>query len=385
MTRPRIYALASVLALAACGGGGGTAMNPMSPMVPSSPASGASTMPMTDTDTLATDSLTTDQVSILKGTTAVTIGSTVDPINGAVNPYGLAIAPESSGTIQRGDLVVCNFNDNANVQGTGESIIALSPQAGSQPRAISESSSLLGCNALTVVDDDAIWTADFASQNVLDVSASGAIEQTLMGSPFANPFGMIAVSQSDRTVLYATDATNGTVIRITSGFGSVHTDVIASGFAVNGGAPGSILGPSGLAYHAQHDRLYVVDGTNNTVVALRHVSTIPAGGVVVNGGGTTFGGPFHHRARLVYSGAPLNGPISSALLPNGNLAVGNTLDPNGSNLIVELTPNGKVLDVDNVDTGASGAIFGMVASGTRGATNLYFNDDNANAVVLLHN
>ncbi len=66
------------------------------------------------------------------------------------------------------------------------------------------------------------------------------------------------------------------------------------------------------------------------------------------------------------------------------LIVGNTLDPNGENLMVELNPGGHVLDVRNVDTGAAGAIFGMVATGTNANnTKVYFNDDNANNVQVL--
>ena len=52
--------------------------------------------------------------------------------------------------------------------------------------------------------------------------------------------------------------------------------------------------------------------------------------------------------------------------------------------MVELTPSGKVLDVRNVDTGASGALFGIVATGTSATdTKLYFNDDNDNNLQVL--
>jgi len=97
-----------------------------------------------------------------------------------------------------------------------------------------------------------------------------------------------------------------------------------------------------------------------------------------------FGGPSAKDARVVFAGSPLNGPISTALLPNGNLVVGNTLDPTGKNLLIELSAAGKVLDVRNVDKGAAGAIFGIVATGTDAAdTKIYFNDDNDNDVQVL--
>src|SRR3984893_9509035 len=40
-----------------------------------------------------------------------TVGSTIDPTNGDLNPYGLVVAPATAGLITKGDLVVCNFNN----------------------------------------------------------------------------------------------------------------------------------------------------------------------------------------------------------------------------------------------------------------------------------
>src|SRR5260370_12257695 len=82
--------------------------------------------------------------------TTTTIGSTVDPITGDVNPYGLDIAKATAGKISAGDLVVCNFNDAANAQGTGTTIIALHPLVGSTPVHIPQDASLLGCNAMAL-------------------------------------------------------------------------------------------------------------------------------------------------------------------------------------------------------------------------------------------
>jgi hypothetical protein len=49
-----------------------------------------------------------------------------------------------------------------------------------------------------------------------------------------------------------------------------------------------------------------------------------------------------------------------------------------------LSTAGKVLGIRNVDTGAGGALFGMVATGTSDSdTKIYFNDDNANNVQVL--
>jgi hypothetical protein len=54
------------------------------------------------------------------------VGSTV-PGNGDVNPYGVAVIPATEGRLTAGDILVSNFNDKANVQGTGTTLVEVSP------------------------------------------------------------------------------------------------------------------------------------------------------------------------------------------------------------------------------------------------------------------
>lgn len=326
------------------------------------------------------------EFSILKSLkNQVVIGSTIDPKHGQLNPYGLTVAPSTSGKFTAGDLVVCNFNDRENRQGTGFTIVALHPSPGSKPKLVAASARmLLGCNALALSPGDSIWAASFKSNNNPIFSSSGKFAANINGPPFYHPFGQIfAQPKSGSPAFYETNAATGTVVRIN--LGSKFTfDVIARGFGINRGRPGSIFAPSGLAYNPNGDILYVVDGATNTVVSLSHVSKIPNNGVMVSKSGKTFSGKSASDAHLLFAGKPLNGPISSALLFNGNLVVGNTGNPTGKNLMVELSPSGHVLDVRNVDKGAAGAIFGMVATGKNPAnTKLYFNDDNANNLQVL--
>jgi hypothetical protein len=333
----------------------------------------------------AAPSLPDKEYSILKLLRKeVVIGSTVDPKLGQLNPYGLTVAPATTGDFTKGDLVVCNFNDKANVQGTGYTIVALHPKAGSKPLLVSDSKKLLGCDALALGPADDIWAAAWTANDNPIVSASGKLEGNIKGKPFNHPFGQIfAQPIHGNAVFYESNAGVGTVVRINLGTSFTY-DVIAKGFAVNHGMPGSILAPSGLTYDASIDTLYVVDGTNNTVVAFKNVSTIPNGVTIVEKGGKTFKGPSAGDARLLFAGPPLNGPISAALLANGNIAVGNTSNPSGQNIIVEISRSGKVMDTRNVDKGAPGAIFGMVATGRFASdTKLYFNDDNSNDLRVL--
>src|SRR6202521_3501092 len=59
-----------------------------------------------------------------------TINSSTIPANGDVNPYGVAFVPNGfapGGTITAGDVLVSNFNNGNNLQGTGTTIIQLHP------------------------------------------------------------------------------------------------------------------------------------------------------------------------------------------------------------------------------------------------------------------
>lgn len=334
------------------------------------------------------------QIQATSGTSSVlkmltheqTVGSAVNPVDGAVNPYGLDIAKVTSGKIQAGDLVVCDFNASSNIQGTGQSILALHPAIGSKPVSITGNDQLLGCNALAMAPNGTIWAAAFAANDNPIVTSSGQTLTALRQFTWHHPFGeafVPPVNSISVPAFYVSNAGDGSLVRVYVFPGpQFKFATIATGFPVNHGVPGSILSPSGLNYQPMGDRLYVVDGTNNTLYAINNISRIVANGIVVHG--LTFSGPQASSAHVIFSGAPLNGPISSAILPGGNVAVGNTLDPDGKNLMVEISPTGSLLDVKNVDTGPAGAIFGMVASGTSlSTTKLFFNDDNDNTVKVL--
>jgi len=50
------------------------------------------------------------------------------PANGDLNPYGLAVVPRTllgTTVIQPGDMLVSNFNNSDNLQGTGTTIVRI--------------------------------------------------------------------------------------------------------------------------------------------------------------------------------------------------------------------------------------------------------------------
>jgi hypothetical protein len=339
-----------------------------------------------------------------------TVGSTIDPINGDLNPYGLVVAPATAGLITKGDLVVCNFNDGpTNTQGKGTTIIGLHPAAGSKPYRIAQSADLLGCNALTMLPDDSISAAAWGSNLNPLVSASGAVGRPFSDT-FASPWGeaFVAATATQPAAIYVSNApggapnAGGTIDRISLDVDAQtsFTEIVTG--ICSGGAPGAIFGPAGLTYDPASDTLYVVATSSASVIAIAKVSSIPKDGVVVNGQCTgttatptavpTFSGPSMASATVVAHGAPFNTPLSAALLKNGDLLVANADIGMGTpsattNMLIEVSPvlpGGFVGQPLQVDTGTPGALFGLAATvDAQGNQVIYFNDDNNNAVMQL--
>jgi hypothetical protein len=362
---------------------------------------GGTSSPATSTVTVNPSILST-----LSVTGITTIGSTVDPTNMDGNPYGLTIAPVTAGLITAGDLIVCNFNNAppANVQGNGTTIVGLHPVAGATPYQIAVSPDLQGCNALAMLPDDSISVAAYspgtAGENAL-VTAAGVINTPFSADTFAHPWGeaYVPANGTNPAALYVSNV-DGSIDRIAlSGDAQTAFTQIATGFCASG-SPGAIFAPSGLTYDASVDTLYIVDTSSNSVVAFANVSSIGAAGVMVSGQcqsvsapptpAPTFGGPSAASARVIATGGSFFTPLSAALLTNGDLIVADadinigTQMPNLAFEISPVLPGGFVGQPVQLDTGASGALFGIAAAvDAQGNQVVYFNDDNNNAVMML--
>jgi hypothetical protein len=333
-----------------------------------------------------------DNTSILKKLTKdVEIGSTVDSKNGDTGPRAISLV-HSTFVLKKGQLLVCNFEDSAGTAGKGTTIEVFDPKPNSKPRTFVQSSKIEGCvgNAATVAND--VYGAGMASGIAAQFSQRGKLQYSY-GSPIEEPLDDadascgLAYAPED---VYVSDAKTGGVIKLAkppvSGGRAKETQVI-SGFAVNKGSGWSAIGPSGIQYNATkigtkcNDTLYMVDGVDNTVVAISNASQLlEKDEIVVEPGGKSFKCA-HAKftcATLVYRGSPLNAPVAQALLPNGNLIVANT---KGGNTLVELTPTGKVLATKTLDTNKSADIFGLLAEGTDDSnTVLFYTDTSTNTL-----
>ncbi|HEY1683113.1 MAG TPA: hypothetical protein VGF98_15805 [Candidatus Tumulicola sp.] len=336
-----------------------------------------------------------DGTSVLKTLTKQTqIGSTVDPSNGDTVPSGITYisqAPYGGGKIKKGDLVVCNYADKNGVMGNGTTEEVLVAKAGSKPVSLIASPDLKGCAGVGAEPTyDYLYATGSTAKDVASVSPQGKLFQKISGSGLTQPYGGtfvdIGVSYSPGAGFWVGDATTGTVNRIDLGTMQKKPPVtpVIQGFKVNKGKPGSVLGPTALGEwqpgpFSSNTTLYVVDGASNILYSFAKVYNFYYGSPSVKIGptGKTFTGPQAKSAKVLLSGAPLNGSIALTTLPNGNVIVAN----GKTNELIEVESTGKVLATKVVDTGTGGAIRSITAVGTSDKnTVLYFTDSNSNTV-----
>jgi hypothetical protein len=154
-----------------------------------------------------------------------TIASTV-PANGDVNPYGVAVVRQNRGKVRRGDILVSNFNNKANLQGTGTTIVHVSPGGKQTLFARITRSELTGrcpggvglTTALDVLRGGWVVVGSTPSKNGMAATAKagclivldshGTVRETIVGHGINGPWDMAALRQGLDAVCYVDDATN---------------------------------------------------------------------------------------------------------------------------------------------------------------------------------
>lgn len=354
----------------------------------------AATVPATsEVSALGASSIVPDDTtSILKKLKKdVEIGSTVDSKNGDMGPRAISLVRSSFG-LKKGQLLVCNFDDSSGAAGKGTTIEVLDPKPHSKPTTFAQSTKLEGCDGDAITEANQLYGAGLTSGIVTQFSAMGALKQTYRSpiqAPFADVDAFCGLAYAPEDI-YVSNSKTGAMIKLSflpvTG-GKAKMTQVMSGFAVNKGSGWSLLGPSGMQYDNRrannlcNDTLYIVDGVDNTVVAVSNASNLLVKNeIIVLPGGKKFRCAYATKtcAKLVYSGAPLDAPVASAILPNGNLIVANT---KGGNTLVELTPTGKVLATKTLDTSTTADVFGLLATGTNDSdTVLFYTDTKTNTL-----
>ncbi len=344
--------------------------------------------------------------------TITKIASTI-PSNGDLNPYGVARVPTTTGSLTKGNILVSNFNNSANLQGTGTTIVQISPSGsvtlfaqidannlpGPCPGGVGLSTALVALRSGWVIVGS-VPTTDGTSNTVmagclLVLNSSGQVAETFYGSLINGPWDMAAADAGDNASLFVTNVLNGTV----AGGGKIvhegtvlrldlniphgampnleQMTIIASGFAERTDPVALVIGPTGLALSQSHDPdghnhdqvLYVADTLNNRVVAIDDPLQRN------NSGGT---------GRTVTEGGALNGPLGLEIATNGDILTVN----GGNGYLVETKVIGqhgqqisKALLDDIGKPPGVGALFGFTDVAGQG---VYFVDDNENQLNLFH-
>jgi hypothetical protein len=336
-----------------------------------------------------------DSTSILKKLTKdIKIGSTVDLKNGDMGPTAISLVRSTFG-LKAGQLLVCNFANKAGSAGKGSTIEVLNPKANSKPATFAQNAVLTGCDGDAITESNTVYASGLTSGKASQFNNTGKLKGTY-GTPISAPFNdadaYCGLPYAPEDV-YVTNSATGAVVKmeffeVSGGVKVVLTEVM-SGFGVNKGSGWGILGPSGVQYNSTksgnpplcNDTLYLVDGVNNEVVAISNASNLNAKDeIVAQPGGKTFKclHPTLTCAKVVHMGSPLNAPVASALLPNGNLIVANT---KGGNTLVEMTPTGTILATKKIDSNSTADIFGLLATGkTDSDTVLYYTDTSTNTL-----
>ena len=337
--------------------------------------------------------------------TLTTVASTV-PGNGDVNPYGVAVVRHSLGKLHKGDVLVSNFNDKTNAQGTGTTIVEVSPThhvsvfaqinpaglPGACPGGVGLTTALSILRGGWVVVGSLPTMAGDPSTSqagcLLVLDSSGHVVETFSGNGINGPWDMTALNFGPVAELFVTNVLNGTVaangavvnkgtvLRLLVTTPRRHgvprllaVTEIGSGFAEKTDPDALVIGPTGVGL-GRDGTLYVADTLGDRIAA------IPDAVFRFTSAGT---------GQTVTENGALNAPLGLAIAPGGDVLTVNGGDGN----LVETTPSGAQVDTITLDStgsppppGGAGALFGL-AIAPHGA-GVYFVDDVTNNLDLLH-
>jgi hypothetical protein len=364
-----------------------------------------------------------DQAVLPPLKTITTIASTV-PANGDVNPYGVAQVKRTTGNLRAGHILVSNFNNSGNFQGTGTTIVDVAPDGkvslfaalnpatlpGSCPGGVGLSTPLVVLKAgwvivgsLPTANQGTVFTG---SGCLIVLDSLGNAVETFYGTLINGPWDMTAFEGDHEAKLFVTNVLNGTVAaagavvhggtvtRLNLSLSAAampaleSITIIGSGFAERTDPAALVIGPTGVGLRAdcdderddcpgdrdrdhdwgEHDSsvLYVADTLGNRVTVIdRALSRTSSAGT----------------GRTLSSGGSLNGPLGLVVTPGGHVLTVNSSD----GFITEISPRGvQVAKMSLDNTGSppgAGTLFGLAFDPTAG---VYFVDDGSNTLNLLH-
>lgn len=350
-----------------------------------------------------------DSGSILKPLQNISVVTSTVPANGDINPYGIVEVKRSVGHLQQGHILISNFNNMGNQQGTGTTIVDIAPDGSLSTFAQMDATKLPGpcpggvglTTALTVLRSGWVIVGSLPTSDGTSVTAqagcllvldhSGNVVETFTDASINGPWDMTSMEDEAGAHLFVTSVLNGTVaangavvnqgtvLRIDLAVSQTKMPQIrsiteiGSGFSERTDPAALVIGPTGvgLSPGCGEDEegcvLYVADSVNNRIAAIfnplqrRHSA----------GTGLT-----------VSTGGSLNDPLGLTVAPNGHILVVNGSD----GFITEITPRGKqvasvLLDNTGGPPPGNGTLFGLIFEPRRG---VLFVDDGSNTLNSLN-
>jgi uncharacterized protein (TIGR03118 family) len=301
---------------------------------------------------------------------------TTIPANGDLNPYGVAFVPPdfpTGGPLNPGDILVSNFNNSGNQQGTGTTIVRIAPNGGeslffqgpSTPGQLGLTTALGVLKRGFVIVGSVPATYDSKGNlvsvgqgSLLILDRNGNVVTTLSDSLLLDgPWDLTVNDQGSSAQVFVSNVLNGVVTRINltipkSGNPVVQSLTrIASGYLTRTDPAALVIGPTGLAYDPKTDVLYVASTGDNAIYSISN-----AGSSTGDGG----------LGSVVYQdNAHLRGPLGLILAPNGDLITSNgdaiNPDPTQASELVEFTTGGQFVGEFSIDPTQGGA-FGLAVS-----------------------
>jgi hypothetical protein len=295
------------------------------------------------------------------------------------------------------DVIVSNFNNKKNLQGTGFTIVRAGrtePPAQvffkdddfpgfSTALGILKKGFVLVGNVPSIGDTLGSCTnlsTDVGPGNILVVDRFGRLVQKLKGGKINGPWDLTIDDEGDTAKVFVSNVLDGTVVRIDLSVGNdgvriEHETRVASGYMHSCDPNAFVLGPTGLAFDEARNVLYVASTADNQIFAVSQ-----AGSIQRDRRGT--------GAPVVDDNASLlHGPLGLVRAANGNLisaqgdAVNGSDDPTQINLIVELTAGGGFVAQRQVDT-IPGSAFGVALDQTCSELRFAAVDDGTNTVQI---
>ncbi len=328
------------------------------------------------------------------------------PENGDQNPYALVVAPVTTGAIKQGDVLVGNFNNSANLQGTGSTIVNYHPDTkqlslfATVPRDLKACPGGIGLStAMTMLKSGWIIVGSTPSNDgttntkgagcLIVIDNQGKVASTIVSDNINDPWGnMAVVDNGDHATLFVSNAGFGvggadgnppvfkqaTILRldldIPAGKPPVvkQETVIASGFGAQADKGVFLVGPTGLALSQDQKLLYASDAIGNRVTEIDDPMTRDSSAGV---------------GRQVTADGFLHRPLAMVTAPNGHLLVTNAL--NGQ--VVEIDPvankqlYARWIDTDKAQSPpGNGDLFGIAM--TPEGDGFYYVQDDVNTLVL---